>query len=75
MAAIKGTVLTPEERAKRRPKNMTPEQRIERARKAGQARQKPEYLAQKLVRDWPELTAAQKHTVRVLLRPIVRNTP
>jgi hypothetical protein len=67
----KGATLTPEERASRKPKNLTPEQRIERARKGGQAAQKPETYAQKLVRDWPELTAAQKHTVRTLLRPVI----
>jgi hypothetical protein len=72
----KGTTLTPEQREARKPKpSYTREQRIERARKGGQAAQQPETYAQKLVRDWPELTAAQKHTVRVLLRPIVRNTP
>jgi phage terminase small subunit len=54
---------------------LTPEQRTERARKAGYAAQSPETLASRLVKDWPELTDAQKHAVRVLLRPIVRNTP
>jgi xanthine/CO dehydrogenase XdhC/CoxF family maturation factor len=49
----------------------TPEWRRERARKAGQAAQSPETLAYRLVKDWPELTAAQKHTVRVLLRPVI----
>jgi hypothetical protein len=56
------------------PKNMTPEDRIERARKAGIAGQTPEALAQRLVRHWPELSQQQKHTVRVLLRPIVRSS-
>ncbi|MCZ2824193.1 MULTISPECIES: hypothetical protein [unclassified Modestobacter] len=49
---------------------LTPEQRTERARKAGQASQAPEVLAARLVRDWPTLTADQRHTLRAMLRPI-----
>ena len=50
----------------------TAAKRTERARKAGLAAQTPEAHAQKLVRDWPELTAEQKHTVRALLRPVIK---
>jgi hypothetical protein len=50
---------------------MTPEQRIERARKAGIAAQSPETHAKNLVRDWPALTAEQKSTISQLLRPVV----
>jgi hypothetical protein len=51
---------------------LTPEQRSDRARKAGQAAQQPETLAARLVRDWPSLTPEQRHTLRALLRPITR---
>ena len=51
---------------------LTREQRIERARKAGQAAQQPETLAARLVRDWPTLTPEQRHTLKAMLRPITR---
>ena len=53
--------------------SLTPDQRAERARKAGQAAQRPETLALKLVRDWPILSPDQQHTLRALLRPVLRN--
>jgi hypothetical protein len=53
--------------------SLTPEQRIERARKAGQAAQQLEPLAARLVRDWPTLTPEQRHALRALLRPITRS--
>ena len=55
-------------------KTLTQEQRTARAAKAGKAAQSPETHAQKLVRDWPELTAEQKSTIRTLLRPVVRGS-
>jgi hypothetical protein len=51
--------------------SLTREQGIERARNAGKAAQQPETYAQKLVRDWPELSSAQKATISALLRPVV----
>ena len=42
------------------PKNMTPEQRTERARKAGQASVAPEVLAKRLARNWGGLTEQQQ---------------
>jgi hypothetical protein len=54
---------------------LNPEQRIERARKAGKAAQSPETLANRLVKDWPTLSAEQKNTVRTALRPVIGKTP
>jgi hypothetical protein len=53
---------------------LTPEQRRERARNAGQAAQRPETLAAKLVRDWPTFSPEQRDTLRAVLRPITRGT-
>jgi hypothetical protein len=50
---------------------LTPEQRSERARNAGKAAQSPETYAQRLVRDWPTLTASQKATISAALRPVL----
>lgn len=52
---------------------MTAEQRQARARKGGQAAQRPEVLAAKIVRDWPTYTPEQRDTVLTLLRPFLRN--
>jgi hypothetical protein len=57
------------------PKNMTPEQRIARARKAGQASVAPEVLANRLTKHWPEYNSEQRYAVKVELRKIMRNTP
>lgn len=53
---------------------LTPEQRRARSRKAGRAAQSPETLAARLVRDWPTLSADQRHTLRAMLRPITGRT-
>jgi hypothetical protein len=50
---------------------LTDRQRQERARNAGKAAQSPETYAQKLVRDWPTLTASQKATISTALRPVI----
>jgi hypothetical protein len=52
----------------------TPLTNEQRARKAGKAAHSPEALAAKLVRDWPTLSAEQRHTLRAMLRPITRPT-
>jgi hypothetical protein len=52
-------------------RTLTDEQRRERARNAGKAAQSPETYAQKLVRDWPTLTASQKATIANALRPVL----
>jgi hypothetical protein len=74
MVAKKGTVLTPEQRAQRRPKNMTQAQLIERARNAGKVAQSPETYAKNLVRFWPALSAETQATIRTVLSPIVGNS-
>ena len=63
------TATPTEDRATR-----VPLTREERARKAGRAAQSPETLAAKLVRDWPTLSADQRHTLRAMLRPITGRT-
>ena len=50
---------------------LSPSEKHQRAKNAALARTQPEYLAQKLVSSWPELSASQKHAVRTLLRPVV----
>jgi hypothetical protein len=52
-------------------KTLNSEQRIERARNAGKVAQSPETLANRLVKDWPALTAEQQNTVRTALRPVI----
>jgi hypothetical protein len=47
------------------------EQRTERARNAGKVAQSPETLANRLVRNWPTLTASQKATISTALRPVI----
>jgi hypothetical protein len=54
---------------------LNPEQRIERARKAGKAAQSPETLANRLVKDWPALSESQKSKIAQTLRPVVGKTP
>lgn len=55
-----------------RPIPLTPEQRSERARKAGLVAQSPETLAARLVRDWPTLSLEQRRVLRALLQPVLR---
>jgi hypothetical protein len=57
------------------PKNMTPEQRIERARKAGQASIAPEVLANRLVKHWSEYTPEQQAKTWQELWKITQHKP
>ena len=50
---------------------LTPEQRAERARKAGLTSHTPAVLAARIVATWPELDADQRAIVKTLLRPII----
>jgi hypothetical protein len=52
-------------------RTLTDERRSERARNAALARTDPETYAQRLVRDWPTLTASQKATISAALRPVL----
>jgi hypothetical protein len=56
------------------PRNMTKEQRIERARKAGQASIAPEVLARRLTKHWAEYTSEQKYAVKVELRRVLQSS-
>lgn len=50
-------------------KTLSPEQRQERARKAGQAAQSLDAQVDRIVRNWPKLTDAQVAKLRQLFVP------
>jgi hypothetical protein len=54
------------------PQSLTPEQRRENSRLGGIKSQSPEFLAAKIARDWPALSAAQKSLIRTILSPVLR---